>query len=314
MSSRLARHPDTLFGGISHAALSPMSLAAQGRFEALGMTNTLVNGLGYFDPPTPLMYNALSRQSALHPAGGHLSVDDEVRFDRVALLAIHDVFPLPTHAFPWIGANGGRRVTDAPRLHQHDVTLCGQTPGGTAVCLRPLTEAHWPFLYRWYSDPEVLYYSEEDDVDAYSPEDVRGIYCQVSPTAFCFIIEADGVPVGDGWLQQMNYNHVLERYPNRDVRRIDLAIGEKDHWGRGIGTETIRLLTGFAFEEQGADLVYNVEIGDHNPRSWKAFRRVGYEIVDTVSLPPGSKGKYGYDLALTREQYLESRGASIPDA
>jgi RimJ/RimL family protein N-acetyltransferase len=199
-------------------------------------------------------------------------------------------------------------VSDGQALRTHDVTLCGRTPGGIAVCLRPLTEAHWPLLYRWYSDPEVLYYSEGDDVDAYSPEDVRGIYYQVSPTAFCFVIEADGIPVGDGWLQQMNYDHILERYPGLDVRRIDLAIGEKDYWGRGIGTETVRLLTEYAFLEEGADLVYNVEIGDHNPRSWKAFRRVGYRIVDKIRQPPGRKGEYAYDLALTKQEYLQSAG------
>jgi hypothetical protein len=98
---------------------------------------------------------------------------------------------------PWIGADGRLLVPDAQRLRQHEVTLCGQTRLGMAVCLRPLTEVHWPLLYRWYSDPDVLYYSEGDDVSAYSPEDVRGIYYQVSPTAFCFIIEAGGVPVGD---------------------------------------------------------------------------------------------------------------------
>jgi aminoglycoside 6'-N-acetyltransferase len=199
-------------------------------------------------------------------------------------------------------------MPDAQALRQHDFTLCGETRRGVAVRLRPMTEDDWPLLYRWYSDPEVLYYSEGDDVSYYSPEDVRGIYCTVSQTAFCFIVEADGIPVGDGWLQEMNYDHILERYPDLDVRRIDLAIGEKDYWGRGIGTETIRLLTEFAFLEQGADLVYNVGISDYNVRSWKAFQRVGYEIVERIRQPPGSKDEYGYDLALTREGYLCKTG------
>ena len=105
---------------------------------------------------------------------------------------------------------------------------------------------------------------------------------QVSQTAFCFIIEADGVPVGECWLQAQNYERVLRKYPDLDCRRIDLSIGEKARWGQGIGTETIRILTDHAFLEQGADLIYNCGISDYNPRSWRAFQRVGYEIVAEI--------------------------------
>jgi RimJ/RimL family protein N-acetyltransferase len=195
------------------------------------------------------------------------------------------------------------------RLWVHDVTLHGQTSRGVQVRLRPLTEADWAILYRWNRDPEVLYYSEGDDVDAYAPEEVRGIFCQVSQTAFCFIIEADGVPVGECWLQAHNYERVLRQYPDLDCRRIDLSIGDKARWGQGIGTETIRILTDYAFLDQGADLIYNCEIGDYNPRSWRAFQRVGYEIVAERAYPPGGKARVGFDLALARDAYLERKGA-----
>jgi hypothetical protein len=33
-------------------------------------------------------------------------------------------------------------------------------------------------------------------------------------------------------------------------RRIDLMIGEKRLWGRGLGTDTIRTLTRFGLEEE----------------------------------------------------------------
>jgi RimJ/RimL family protein N-acetyltransferase len=194
------------------------------------------------------------------------------------------------------------------RLRVHDVTLRGQTARGVQIRLRPLTEADWDVLYRWNSDPEVLYYSEGDNVDSYTPEDVRGIFMRVSQTALCFIIEAGGVPVGECWLQAHNYERVLRQYPDLDCRRIDLSIGEKARWGQGIGTETIRLLTEFAFLEQGADLIYNCEIGDYNPRSRRAFQRVGYEIVAEIAYPPGGKARVGYDLALTRDAYFERTG------
>ena len=56
-------------------------------------------------------------------------------------------------------------------LREHDVTLHGIT-----VKLRPMTENDWDVLARWNSDPEVLRFSEGDDVQSYSLEDVQGIY------------------------------------------------------------------------------------------------------------------------------------------
>ena len=188
---------------------------------------------------------------------------------------------------------------DGERLRRHWVTLAGEH----GVRLRPLTEADWEMLYRWNNDPEVLYYAEGDDVGGYSMEEMQSIYVTVSRAAYCFVIEVDGHPVGECWLQRMNLARVLALYPEQDCRRIDLMIGEKEHWGRGIGTETIRLLTAFAFEAQGADVVYEPEIADYNVRSRRAFERNGYRVVGEVAQAPGGKAAVGYDLALTREGY-----------
>ncbi len=46
----------------------------------------------------------------------------------------------------------------------------------------------------------------------------------------------------------MNIKRILEEHTDLDCRRIDLLIGEKEFWGRGIGTCVIRLLTEFGFE------------------------------------------------------------------
>ncbi len=189
------------------------------------------------------------------------------------------------------------------KLRSHDMVLRGQTRDGIGVCLRPMTEADWGILLKWNNDPEVLYYAEGDDVTSRSLEEVQELYCAVCEHAFCFVIEADGQPVGECWLQEMNLDRILNQYPTEDCRRIDLMLGEKGHWGRGIGTETIRLLTGFGFEHEGADRVFACGVADYNVRSRRAFQRVGYEIVATIEQQPGSKARYCYDLALTREAF-----------
>ena len=67
-------------------------------------------------------------------------------------------------------------------------------------------------------------------------EEVQELYCTVCAHAFCFVIEADGRPVGDCWLQEVNLDRILKQYPDEDCRRIDLMIGQKGSLGRGIGT------------------------------------------------------------------------------
>jgi RimJ/RimL family protein N-acetyltransferase len=187
------------------------------------------------------------------------------------------------------------------KLKPHDIVLRGQTRGGLAVCLRPMTGADWGLLLKWNNDPEVLYYAEGDHIVSRSLGEVQELYCAVCEHAFCFVIEADGQPVGECWLQEMNLDRILNRYPGEDCRRIDLMIGERDHWGRGIGTETIHLLTGFGFEHEHADHIFGCDVADYNVRSQRAFQRAGYEIIAAIEQAPGSKARFCYDLALARE-------------
>jgi aminoglycoside 6'-N-acetyltransferase len=195
--------------------------------------------------------------------------------------------------------------TTPGQLKQHQITLAGQTGRDVKVQLRPLTEHDWDFLEKWNRDPDVLYYTEGDDVTAYSPEKVRQIYRSVSQRAYCFLIEADGKAIGECWLQQMNLPRVLRMHPGLDCRRIDLMIGEKEYWSQGIGTVPIRLLTGYAFINEEADIIYNPDIADYNSRSLKAFQKAGYRIVGETAQTPGAKSQKAYDLALTRDEYLQ---------
>ncbi len=193
------------------------------------------------------------------------------------------------------------------RLREHKIVLRGDR-----VVLRPLTEDDWGLLLRWNSDPEVLYFTEGEDVSSYRLDQVQGIYRGVSQTAFCFVIEIEGAPIGECWLQQMNLKRVLQRYPKADCRRIDLMIGEKEFWGRGIGTEVIQLLSAFAFDQQDVDLVFGCDVADYNPASLKAFQKAGYAVDTQIKQPVGQKARYRYDLVLTREQYT-AMGPGPPD-
>lgn len=191
---------------------------------------------------------------------------------------------------------------DAEELREHGVTLRGER-----VVLRPLAETDWPVLLRWNNDPEVLYYAEGDAVTARSLAEIQRIYRSICRNAVCFTIEHEGAPIGECWLQRMNLPRTLERYPERDCRRIDLILGEKALWGWGLGTEVVRLLVRFGFEREGVDAIFACDIADYNPRSLALFRAAGFTPHATIPQPPGEKARECYDLILTREAFLSRR-------
>jgi len=174
-----------------------------------------------------------------------------------------------------------------------------------------MTESDWEVLARWNSDPEVLWFCEGDDVKSRSLEEVQGIYRQVSQSAFCFIIEVDGSAIGECWLQKMNLDRVLSRCPGKDCRRIDLTIGEKNQWGRGYGTDVIKTLTRFGFEEEGADMIFGL-VYDYNPRSLRAFAKAGYVEDQRVEEPPGRKARWACDLVLRKQDYARENPRACP--
>src|SRR5205814_4790633 len=129
----------------------------------------------------------------------------------------------------------------------------------------PLTEDDWCTIAPWETDPEVLWFSEGDDPRPWTIEEWQPIYRNISEAADMFVIEHQRIAVGTGWVQAMNLDFILEEYPGKDLRRIDLQL-DKGVWGRGFGTRAIRLMTEHGFAT-GADAIFAAGIWDFNLRS-----------------------------------------------
>lgn len=183
------------------------------------------------------------------------------------------------------------------RLRAHDITLPGDR-----VVLRPMTEHDWPLILAINNDPEIAYFTEGGEWQPYSLERLQQVYRGISEHAFMFVIVHSDGAIGECWLQRMNVPRVLNGFPGRDVRRIDIAIGAKHLWGKGLGTEAIRLLVKLAFEHEGVDVLVCFT-GGHNPRSRRAFEKAGFTVLRTVPEPESQRSSFGYDLVLTRQQY-----------
>ena len=184
-------------------------------------------------------------------------------------------------------------------LRAHDVTL-----RGPRLVLRPLTEEDWAPLLAWNSDPEVLAWTEGDEVESRTLDEVQRIYRAISVNAHCFLMELDGTPIGECWLQRMNLRRLLARHPGEDVRRIDIAIGVPALWGRGFGREAVSLLLEFGFHREAVDVIYAcVDAG--NMRSRRMFESLGF-AVEAGRDSAGSEADDELDLALSRGDYADA--------
>ncbi|MCY3783477.1 MAG: GNAT family N-acetyltransferase [Chloroflexi bacterium] len=193
-----------------------------------------------------------------------------------------------------------RALTHPPAtLRAHDVTL-----RGPRLLLRPLTEGDWTPLLAWNNDPEVLAWAEGDEIESRTLDEVQRIYRAISVNAHCFLMEADGEPIGECWLQCMNLERLAARHPDEDVRRIDIAIGVPALWGQGLGREAVGLLLDFGFRREGVDVIYAC-VDAENVRSRRMFESLGF-AVEAGTVSAGTESDADLDLALTRSGYRKA--------
>ena len=101
--------------------------------------------------------------------------------------------------------------------------------------LRPVEEMDLPLFVLWFNDPEVRYCLSMSDGPECTRESEQEWYeeMRADPWRLVWCIETeDGEPIGNLGL------HTIEETHGRAT--LGIAIGEKDFWGRGYGTEAIR--------------------------------------------------------------------------
>ena len=56
---------------------------------------------------------------------------------------------------------------------------------------------------------------------------------------------------------------------------VGIFIGEREYWGKGCGTEAMRLLLRYAFLELNMQRV-SLEVFDYNPRAIRSYEKIGF--------------------------------------
>ncbi len=93
------------------------------------------------------------------------------------------------------------------------------------------------------------------------------------------------------------------------VAPLGIMIGDKKFWGKGYGTEAIRLVLDYAFKRLNLHKVFAGVVAIHQA-SIKAFEKTGFEIEGKARSNCFIDGKY-YDslyLGITEEDFLRKFG------
>jgi RimJ/RimL family protein N-acetyltransferase len=153
------------------------------------------------------------------------------------------------------------------------------------VRLRPLLESDATECWAWFNDPDVrrtLALRGRPNTEAIS----RAFIHNLDPRrdqVFAIMTREDDVYVGNCGLHEI---HPVDRYA-----MLGLVIGRKDYWGKGLGTEAVRLLCRYAFDELN---LHRVALSTYaiNERGVRLYTRVGFKIEGRKREQAFIEGRY----------------------
>jgi RimJ/RimL family protein N-acetyltransferase len=145
---------------------------------------------------------------------------------------------------------------------------------GTTVQLRAISKKDIPVIVNWFNDPEVIQYLRfylpltEIAEEKYIEE------ASVSGDSVLLVIEAildngETRPIGTCGLHRIDWK-------DRNAT-FGIAIGEKEFWSGGRGTEAARLMISYAFDQLNLHRVSSAAYS-FNERSIKMHRKLGFTI------------------------------------
>lgn len=100
---------------------------------------------------------------------------------------------------------------------------------------------------------------------------------------------------------------------------MGIVLGEKDYWNRGLGTESVRLLTDYGFSVLNLHSI-NLQMKSFNERARRAYEKVGYRSAGKLRDYWYMNGEYYHNIimdilkdefyeqndSLIREKYLDN--------
>ena len=171
---------------------------------------------------------------------------------------------------------------------------------GERVRLRPVEDPDLPLYVRWTNDPDVRHWlhRSERPLSTLELERAKVEGMRRDPRTLVWCIETERRPIGDVRLLEIDTAH--------GRAELGIAIGVKECWGRGYGTDAIRRVLRHAFGELGLRRVWLITDAD-NARGIRCYEKCGFVREGVLR---GHRLRYGRPLdmlamGVLREEFAD---------
>lgn len=140
---------------------------------------------------------------------------------------------------------------------------------GKRVRLRAIERGDIPTFLKWLNDPQVQRYLGRTPFPLSFAEEEKWFERQLNDEkSRIFAIETEkGVHIGNIGLHEIGYKD--------GKAALGIMIGEKGYWGQGYGSDAIKALLRFAFEELNLHRLY-LSVFDFNKQAIRCYEKCGF--------------------------------------
>jgi RimJ/RimL family protein N-acetyltransferase len=180
-----------------------------------------------------------------------------------------------------MGGSGARTADYSERALWHPQQIVGR-----AVALRRPRPDDLAAVVRWYRDPEIARLTRYQTRPMSQAEIERFFQVRMlAPDALAYtIVELPR------W-QQIGFTTFSSLDPDNGSVLFHITIGERDAWGRGLGTEVTSLMLGHAFERLALHRV-GLTVFSYNVRAIRAYEKAGFRIEGRLRDAITRDGRY----------------------
>ncbi|WP_130859921.1 GNAT family N-acetyltransferase [Gracilibacillus phocaeensis] len=172
------------------------------------------------------------------------------------------------------------------------------------VQLRKMTEGDVTVYHKWRNDMEVMY-TTNPSIDVYPMAATQKFVDQVilgstSAKSYIMMEKEDEIPIGIVSLIHIDYE-------NRNAECI-IDIGEKEYWGKGYGSEALRLLLDYVFYEMNLHRV-SLKVFSFNDRAIHLYTKIGFQPEGTSRQSLFRNGEWHdiIHMGLLQTEYFEQK-------
>jgi RimJ/RimL family protein N-acetyltransferase len=197
-----------------------------------------------------------------------------------------------------MGASDGRTADYSERETWHPQQIVGRL-----VALRRPRPDDLAAVVRWYRDPEIARLTRYQTRPMSQVEIERFFQVRMlslDALAYTIVELPSWRPVGFTTFSSLDAD-------NGSVL-FHITIGERDAWGRGLGTETTSLMLGHAFERLALHRV-GLTVFSYNLRAIRAYEKAGFRIEGRLRDAILRDGRYfdEVQMGVLASEWLEPR-------